>query len=103
MRLGGEVRTFFIPGTPYDNEALLWVAKTNLGSDDNNSLTLYAEKDNFSQAQFDLFCDITIEAWAKAEARWQAMYGGPLTFESEASAPSNYRSQRARNLYRPTY
>jgi UDP-GlcNAc:undecaprenyl-phosphate GlcNAc-1-phosphate transferase len=103
MRLGGEVRTFFIPGTPYDNEALLWVAKTNLGSDDNNSLTLYAEKDNFSQAQFDLFCDITIEAWAKAEARWQAMYGGPLTFESEAATPSNYRSQRARNLYRPTY
>ena len=103
MTVNKESRSFFIPGTPYDNEAVLWVAKIDLGTDEQNALILFGEKDNFSQAQFDLLCDIAQEAWSKATARWRALYGGKLTFEAEASRPENYRVQRARNLYRPTY
>lgn len=67
------------------------------------TLVLYGEKDNFTQVQFDLFSDIAQEAWSKAETRWFELHNSPLTFESEASTPNNYRTQRARNLYRPTY
>ena len=103
MTVNNESRSFFIPGTPYDSEAALWVAKLDLGTDEENALILFGEKDNFSQAQFDLLCDIAQEAWCKASARWRALYGSKLTFEAEASSSENYRVQRARNLYRPTY
>ena len=103
MTVNNESRSFFIPGTPYDSEAALWVAKLDLGTDEENALILFGEKDNFSQAQFDLLCDIAQEAWSKASARWRALYGSKLTFEAEASSSENYRVQRARNLYRPTY
>ena len=103
MTVNNESRSFFIPGTPYESEAALWVAKLDLGTDEENALILFGEKDNFSQAQFDLLCDIAQEAWCKASARWRALYGSKLTFEAEASSSENYRVQRARNLYRPTY
>lgn len=103
MSLDGEVRDFFIPGTPYADEAVLWVANINLGSTEADTLVLYGEKDNFSEAQFDLTCDIAQEGWNRAAVRWQELYGNRLTFEAEAGKPQNYRSQRARNLYRPTY
>ncbi|NCG09164.1 MAG: hypothetical protein GWO81_06305 [Verrucomicrobia bacterium] len=103
MRLGGEMRSFFIPNTPYDHSEVLWSATMPLNTTEDASLVLYGEKDNFSQVQFDLFGDIALEAWKEAETRWEELYNSPLTFESEASVPNNYRSQRARNLYRPTY
>jgi hypothetical protein len=74
-----------------------------LNGGEESSILLCGEKDNFSEAQFDLLCDLAVEAWAKASARWTELHGTPLTFDAVASAPRNYRSQRARNLYRPTY
>jgi UDP-GlcNAc:undecaprenyl-phosphate GlcNAc-1-phosphate transferase len=103
MRLGGELRSFFIPGTPYDHTEVLWSSTILLNATEDSSLVLYGEKDNFSEAQFELFCDIAQEAWSKAETHWRDLHNSPLTFESEASRPNNYRTQRARNLYRPTY
>ena len=103
MCLGGESRSFFIPGTPFDHPEVLWSSSMALNATGDATLVLYGEKDNFTQAQFDLFSDIAQEAWSKAETRWFELHNSPLTFESEASTPNNYRTQRARNLYRPTY
>ncbi|CAI8287281.1 MAG: putative undecaprenyl-phosphate N-acetylglucosaminyl 1-phosphate transferase [Opitutia bacterium UBA7350] len=99
MEVSGESRSFFIEGTPYNQDELLWVGRQNLVN--GASLVVYGEKDNFSQAQFELLCDIVTESWNKASARWKELHGSILTFDTEASRPQNYNAQKARNLYRP--
>ena len=101
IKVGADSRGFFIPRTPYDQEDLLWVAQLDLAEE--SSMVLHGEKDNFSEAQFELLCDIATEGWKRAAARWKELHGSDLTFEAVASRPKGYNAVRARNLYRPTY
>ena len=66
-------------------------------------LKLYAEKANFSARQFEIITDIAAEAWGTAANRWQELNECPLDFEAIAKQPNDYRAQKSRNLYRPTY
>ncbi|MDQ8195224.1 MraY family glycosyltransferase [Coraliomargarita sp. SDUM461004] len=97
----GAERTFFQPDTPHNQIAMLWSEEHQIGED--VTLCLYAAKDNFSQRQFAIISDIAAEAWSKASMRWQVVNGVALDFDAKASDSSNYRDQKAKNLYRPTY
>mgnify|MGYP005864633593 CR=1 FL=1 len=66
-------------------------------------LTLYAQKDHFSERQFNIISDIACEAWTLAAAEWRLSNDEELTFDAEAKAPTTYREQKSRSLYRPTY
>jgi len=101
--LNGHKRGFFVPGTPHNEEAYVWIETHNISGEVEGSLTLKAEKDSFSGRQFELLSDLAAEAWVQASAKWKQLYGKGLDFESEANAPNDYRSQKSRNLYRPTY
>jgi hypothetical protein len=98
-----EERSFFIPGTPHGEVELLLHEEFSVDDSGENRLVLYGERDNFSEQQFTLLCDIAIEAWAKGAVRWQEINGSKLNFKEQAMAKEDYRLQRARNLYRPTY
>lgn len=97
----GAVRTFFQPDTPHDEPDLLWTETHQVGPE--VKLTVYAAKDNFSERQFEIISDIAAEAWSKAAVRWKETNDNSLDFDAKASEASNYREQKARNLYRPTY
>ena len=103
MSLGQEARSFFLPGTAHDDRGALWVDEYVIRGEVEGTLTLSAEKDNFSERQFELLADIASEAWAHASARWKAVNDCPLTFSAIAKEAESYRAQKARNLYRPTY
>ena len=101
MEINGQERSYFLPDTNHDNEERLWHESHQIA--DNVRINLYAEKDNFSEEQFILIADIAAEAWSGAANKWAAVNGGALNFESEARPAKDYREQKSRNLYRPTY
>ena len=101
LRIDQSKRSFYIPHTPHDQPERLWQEIHQI--DQQTELTVYAEKDNFSERQFSIVSDLAGEAWAGAAARWHLSNGCELTFEARASEPVNYREQKTRNLYRPTY
>jgi len=103
LMLGDEMRSFYIPGTAHEDAEYLLADTHSIRGDLEGSMTLYAEKDNFSPRQFALVADIAAEAWSKASARWKELNGEPLNFDAVAKDADNYRAQKARNLYRPTY
>ena len=102
--MGEESREFYVPNTPNKNPDLLW-REAHTVEDDGIpvSLTLYGGKDNFSKNQFAALAGIAIETWTKVRRRWKEINGKPMDFNSVATEPTNYREQKARNLYRPTY
>lgn len=101
LQVNESKRSYFIPDTPHQEEDKLWQETHAIGN--GVTLRLYGEKDHFSEAQFHLISDIAAEAWNKASVRWKEINQVDLTFESEAAEASNYRQQKMRNLYRPTY
>lgn len=70
---------------------------------ENSQIEFYGPKDLFSERQFNLVCDIAIEAWFKASESWQAYYGFELNFNAQAKEPCNAKSAKIRRLYRPSY
>jgi len=70
---------------------------------DGVELSLYAEKQYFSERQFLIISDIAAEAWSGAGSQWQLFNNCALSFVATAREPSNYREQKTRSLYRPTY
>ena len=103
LKVNGEARSFFLPGAAAPESDELWCATVVLHAADDAELTLYAEKANFSESQIALVMDLAAEAWVKAAAKWKALYGTPLSFDVAAKEPEDYRAQKVRNLYRPTY
>jgi len=101
LTINGTERTFYLPDTPHADNSLLWSETQQIGPE--VVLKLYAAKDNFSQRQFTIIADVATEAWSKATVRWREVNAVSLDFDSKASEASNYRQQKARNLYRPTY
>jgi UDP-GlcNAc:undecaprenyl-phosphate GlcNAc-1-phosphate transferase len=101
LTIRGAARTFFQPDTPHDKPDLLWTETHKIGPE--VILTVSAAKDNFSERQFGIISDIAAEAWSKAAVRWKEINDNSLDFDTHASEASNYREQKSRNLYRPTY
>jgi len=103
LSIDGSERSFYVPNTPHDNPAALHVCTFPVRTGLESSLTLYADKDSFTERQFHIIADIAVEAWAKAAARWKVLNECEMTFDAIAKDPATYRAQKARNLYRPTY
>ena len=103
LKLGEETRTFYVPNTPHEDLELLWTETHHTHGDVEVELALYGEKDNFSESQFALVADIAAEALANARSKWKEVNGAPLDFDSVAIDSDDYKRQKARNLYRPTY
>ena len=101
LSIEGDQRSFFVTDTPHAKVDLLWQETHEIG--ENTRLTLYADKDNFTEKQFELLSDVAAEAWTKAAQRWKEFNGAELDFEAKAQPPNTYRREKARNLYRPTY
>ena len=79
----------------------MWHAEHSIGEQVN--LSVYADREKFTENHFALIADIAAEAWSKAGLRWKEIYGYNLDFESQAGELTNYQQQKARSLYRPTY
>ena len=104
LEVGEDHRSFFVPNTPHDDEASLWQETHTLnGAEHPVRLTVYAEKDHFSERQFALLSDVAAEAWAKAMQRWKSVNNSRFSFHARAGEAADYRRQKARGLYRPTY
>ena len=103
LKMGEELRDFYVPHTPHEELELLWKEAHTTAGEVPLELTLYGERDNFSESQFELAADIAAEAWASARAKWKDVNGSPMDFHSVAKEATDYRKQKARNLYRPTY
>lgn len=103
MKIGEETRSFFIPNTAHQDEDLLWVEEHSIRGAAEATLTLHGEKALFSERQFILISDIAAEAWAKAGVRWKEVNECPMDFEAVAKDAEDYRAQKSRSLYRPTY
>ncbi|CAA6693613.1 MULTISPECIES: MraY family glycosyltransferase [unclassified Lentimonas] len=103
LKMGEEARDFYVPHTPHDDLALLWKETHRTQGEVPIELTLYGEKDNFSENQFTLAADIAAEALSSARNKWKDINGSPMDFDSVAKEATDYRKQKARNLYRPTY
>ncbi|MEO0508486.1 MAG: MraY family glycosyltransferase [Verrucomicrobiota bacterium] len=100
LEIGDDVRTYYQPNTKFEVAEATW---SEVHSSEGTSLTLRAEKDNFSERQFLVVADIATEAWSKAAARWREINGAEFSFDTSAKPADSYRLQKARNLYRPTY
>jgi UDP-GlcNAc:undecaprenyl-phosphate GlcNAc-1-phosphate transferase len=103
MSLGEMQRSFHLPDALAPSSDALLGSKQVIRGEITGELALYAERDNCSERRFKLLVDIALEAWTEASAHWYAVNQSPLTFEAQARSADNYRSQKARNLYRPTY
>jgi UDP-GlcNAc:undecaprenyl-phosphate GlcNAc-1-phosphate transferase len=103
LKMGEQTRDFYVPHTPHADLELLWKETHRTLGEVPIELTLYGEKDNFSESQFALAADIAAEAWASARSKWKEINGSPMTFDSVAKEATDYKRQKARNLYRPTY
>lgn len=103
LTMGQETRDFYVPNTPHEDLELLWQETHATAGEVSVELTLYGEKDNFSESQFALAADIAAEALAGVRAKWKEVNGSPMDFDSVAKEVTDYRRQKARNLYRPTY
>jgi UDP-GlcNAc:undecaprenyl-phosphate GlcNAc-1-phosphate transferase len=103
LKMGEATRDFYVPHTPHDDLDLLWQETHDSAGEVPVELTLYGEKDNFSEKQFELAADIAAEAWASARSKWKEVNGSAMDFDSVAKESTDYKRQKARNLYRPTY
>ena len=103
MTIDGDERSFYIPNTPHDQDDLLWSEEHTVRGAAQAVFKYHAEKAYFSERQFALVCDIAAEAWAKAAARWKEVNASPLTFNAVAKDANNYKDQKSKGLYRPTY
>jgi UDP-GlcNAc:undecaprenyl-phosphate GlcNAc-1-phosphate transferase len=103
LTMGGTKRDFYVPNTPHDQPSLLWEGKHSTSGEIPVTLKLWSEKDYFTEDQFALSVDIAAEAWASARVKWKELNGKPMDFDSVAKAATDYRHQKAQNLYRPTY
>lgn len=103
LTMGQETRDFYVPNTPHAALNLLWQKRHGSAGEVPIELTLYGEKDNFSESQFALAADIAAEAWASTRCKWKEVNGNQMDFDSVAKQASDYKRQKARNLYRPTY
>jgi UDP-GlcNAc:undecaprenyl-phosphate GlcNAc-1-phosphate transferase len=103
LQLGEETRNFYVPHTPHDQLDLLWMETHSTQGEVTVVLTVYGEKDNFSESQFTLAADIAAEALTHARSKWKELNGSPMDFASVAKESTDYKRQKARNLYRPTY
>jgi len=101
LRIGVAERSFYLPRSPHDEPDRLWQETHQVSSE--VELSLYADKDHFSERQFYLISDVACEAWSRAAEQWRLANDSELTFEAKAKPPENYRAQKSRNLYRPTY
>lgn len=99
--IGADKRSFYLPHSPHDEPERLWEEVHRIGSE--VELSLYADKDHFSERQFHLISDVACEAWNRAVTQWRLANDSELTFEAKAKPPETYRAQKSRNLYRPTY
>ena len=100
LKISDTVRIYSLPQADSADSGSFWAHAHESGE---TSLSLRAEKDNFSERQFVVVADIASEAWSRASMRWFELNGNELSFEARAEAPVSYRMQKARNLYRPTY
>lgn len=101
LRIGQTERSFFIPNSQHDKLDCLWQERHEI--DPEVELSVFADKDFFSERQFAIIADVAGEAWSGAMQQWSLTNGEPLTFAARAKEPENYREQKTRNLYRPTY
>ncbi|MGJ8652839.1 MAG: glycosyltransferase family 4 protein [Opitutaceae bacterium] len=103
IKIGNEVRDFYVPNTAHEELDELWVETHTVRGAAEAELTLYGEKEFYSERQFTLICDIAAEAWANAGVKWKEINGCPLDFGAKSSNSENYREQKSKALYRPTY
>ena len=103
IHLDGLHHSFFTPGSPEPESKNLLCLSQKIFGVASGELILYAEVDNFTDRHFNLLCDIALEAWVQASAKWLTANDTTLTLEAVAKPMENYRSQKVRNLYRPTY
>ncbi|MEC8190210.1 MAG: hypothetical protein VX033_03410, partial [Verrucomicrobiota bacterium] len=101
--LDGSSRSFCITDAPEPESKNLLCLSQKLSGSVKGELILYAVVDNFTDRHFNLLCDIALEAWVQASAKWLAANDATLTLEAVAKPMESYRSQKVRNLYRPTY
>jgi UDP-GlcNAc:undecaprenyl-phosphate GlcNAc-1-phosphate transferase len=103
LTLGEETREFYVPNTPHEDPDKLVVETVTFRTSIPAVLKLYAEREKFSDAQFELLADLAAEAWTRAMNKWKAVNGEVLSFDAEASGKGDYRARKMRSLYRPTY
>lgn len=103
LTLDEETREFYVPNTPHEDPDKLVVETVTFRTSIPARLKLYAERDKFSDAQFELLADLAAEAWTRAMNKWKSLHGEPLTFDAEAPERGDYRARKFRQLYRPTY
>jgi UDP-GlcNAc:undecaprenyl-phosphate GlcNAc-1-phosphate transferase len=103
LTLGEETRHFYVPNTAHEDLDLLWQESHQSHGEVSITLVLYAEKNDFTESQFSLAVDIAAEALSSARAKWKVINGSPMVFDSIATEATDYKRQKARNLYRPTY
>jgi hypothetical protein len=103
LTLGEETRHFYVPNTAHEDLDLLWQESHQSHGEVSVTLVLYAEKNDFTESQFPLAADIAAEALSSARAKWKVTNGSPMVFDSIATEATDYKRQKARNLYRPTY
>ena len=103
LTMGAETRDFYVPNTAHEDLDLLWQESHESHGEVSVALVLYAEKEQFSESQFSQVADIAAEALVLARGKWEEINGSPMAFDSTAKEATDYRRQKARNLYRPTY
>ena len=103
LTMGEEMRDFYVPNTAHEDLDLLWQESHQSHGEVSVTLVLYAEKHQFTESQFSLAADIAAEALSSARGKWEKTNGSPMAFDSIAKEATDYKSQKARNLYCPTY
>ena len=103
LTMGEETRDFYVPNTAHEDLDLLWQESHQSHGEVSVTLVLYAEKNHFTESQFSLAADIAAEALSSARGKWEKTNGSPMAFDSIAKEATDYKSQKARNLYCPTY
>lgn len=101
LRIGQDERSFYIPHSNHAHPERLWEQRHVIAG--GVELSLYAEKEYFSERQFLIISDIAAEAWSGAASQWQLFNNCALSFAATAREPLNYREHKTRSLYRPTY
>jgi UDP-GlcNAc:undecaprenyl-phosphate GlcNAc-1-phosphate transferase len=103
LKIGEELRSFYVPNTQHEDAEALWKETHATHGLLPVELALYGEREHFSETQFALVADIAAEALTNTRARWKEINGSPFTFDCVAKKSDHYCSQKAKNLYRPTY
>jgi UDP-GlcNAc:undecaprenyl-phosphate GlcNAc-1-phosphate transferase len=103
LTLGMETRTFYVPNTAHGNLDDLYYQTHTIEGDCPVEIVLYAEQQHLSERQFNLLADLAVETWHAAACKWKTVNGQSISFKSTAIESVNYRQQRNRSLYRPTY